>query len=178
MRVLKHARRWRGRTGAGRGQRCADSPSCGNGNAGLDGNLLHWNVCGIHHQPLPLQARHLFRNATVRNGVQVSVHVGHARRHLQVELIEVYIITAPGQCLAVGRKDDADDLRNGPVWRMIARNPLWRDERHRPRLHRKVNLRVEEPARRLREIRGDLDGRLLREGSGSRRVEASRNFPG
>ena len=48
--------------------------------------------------------------------------------HVDVELVEVDVVAAPGQGLAVGGEDDAGDVVDGAGGAVVAGDPLGRGE--------------------------------------------------
>ena len=153
--------------GAPVGVRAVPMPQpAGDGHGGLNGDVLDRNVSGVEHQVLPLQAGHLPGDAAGADGVQMGVEGGDAGGDIEVELVEVDVITAPGEgrCFPIPpfrREDHADDGRGGADGGVVAGNPLRRDEREGACFDRDVDFSMEEVAGSLREVCGDADGGLL-----------------
>ncbi len=145
-------RRLRGRAD-GR-ERGTDAPAAGNGDAGLDGDVFDRNVRGIEHQTLPFEAGHLVRGALLDDGVEVGVQVGSAGGDVEVELVEVDVVAAPGERdgLAVFAGDgelyagDGVGFAGGGV---VAGNPLGCGEGDGAGLYGEIDLGVVEPAGRF-----------------------------
>ncbi len=83
-----------------------------------------------------------------------------------VELVEVGVVAAPGEGLAVGGEDDAGDVVDGAGGAVVAGDPLGGGEGDGAGFDGEVDLGVVELARRVGEVGGDLDGGFLSEGGG------------
>ena len=116
----------------------------------------------IQQQLLPLQHCHLLRHARRHNAVQMRVQRGHALRHVHVELVQVHIVAPPLDRLPVRGKHHAGNFIRRTRRPVIARNPLRRCKRQRPRGHRQVHFRVVKLPRRIGQVGSDLDRSLLR----------------
>ena len=93
---------WRGVAGAPvGGEGGADAPAGRDGDGGLDFDVLDGDVGGIHHEALPLEAGHLAGVAALGDVVEVDVKIGDAGGDVDVELVEVDVVAAPGD--RVGR---------------------------------------------------------------------------
>src|ERR1700679_1332200 len=91
----------------------------------------------------------------------MRVKGGHSWRNRYVKLVEVHIVAAPRQRLAVGGEDYAGDAIDATGWAVIAWNPFGRDERDWAGGHGQIYLGVEKLARNVRKVNGDLNRRLL-----------------
>ncbi len=139
-------------------QRGAGAPAGGNGEAGLNRDVLGRDVGRVEEQLLPLEDRHLGGDAGRGDAVEVGVQGGHAGGDGDVELVEVLVVAAPGQDLTVGGEDDAGDVIDGAGGAVVAGDPLGGDEGDGAGLDRDLDLGVVEVACALGEVGGDLDG--------------------
>ena len=128
---------------------------------GWMGISLHGLVAGYSMQLLPLEHGDLVVGA-IHDAVEMGVESGDAFGDGEVELVEVDVVAAPLEGLAVGGEDDAGDFVDGAGGAMVAGNPLRCGEAWRGRVYRKIDLGVIEPAWRFGEVGGDADGRLGR----------------
>ena len=125
------------------------------------------HVGGVEQKLLPLEHGHLLRDARGDDAVEVRVQRGDALRDGHVELVEVFVIAAPGECLAVRGEDDSGNVVDRAGGPMVAGDPLGRRERDGTRGDRNVDLGVVELARTFGEVGRDLDrGGLVRLGEG------------
>src|ERR1700733_472694 len=93
----------------------------------------------------------------------MSVKSGDAIRNGDVEFVQVFIVAAPGENLAVGGEDDAGDVVDGAGGAVVARDPLGGGKGDGAGFDGDVNLGVVELAGTIGEVGGDLDGGLARE---------------
>jgi hypothetical protein len=74
----------------------------------------------------------------------MGVEGGDAGWDGDVELVEVFLVAAPGEDLAVGGEDDAGDLVDGAGGAVVAGDPLGRGEGDGAGMDRNVDLGVVE----------------------------------
>jgi hypothetical protein len=108
----------------------------------------------------------LLGDAGAGDGIQVGVEAGDAGGDVEVELVEVDVVTTPGEGFASSGNDHADDLRDRAGGGVVAGNPLGGDEGEGAGLDGEIDLGVEEMARGFGEVGGDADGGLLGSGGG------------
>ena len=145
----------------GRGERGADAPAFGDRDGGLDGDVFDGGVGGVEEELFPLEDGELLADARGDDAVEVGVEGGDAGGDGDVELVEVVVVAAPGEGLAVGGEDDAGDVVDGAGGAVVAGDPLGRGEGDGAGLDGEVDLGVVELARGVGEIGGDLDGGFL-----------------
>ncbi len=138
----------------------ADSPSLGDGDRGLDGDLRYRNVSGIEQQTFPLKGGQLGGLTPRVDEVEMGVEEGDAFRDGQVVLKHVDVVATPLQGFAVRGEDDAGDGVDDGRGAMGAGDPLRRDEGNRAGFDGDVDLGVVELAGGLGEVGCDLNGRL------------------
>ncbi len=85
-----------GVVGAGGGEGGADAPAGGDGDAGLDGDVADGDVGGIEEELLPLEDGDLVVGARGDDAVEVGVEGGDAGGNVDVELVEILVVAAPG----------------------------------------------------------------------------------
>src|SRR5580704_5411483 len=86
---------------------------------------------------------------------------GHARWNGQVKLVEVHIVTAPGEGLTASGEHHARNAIDGTCGLMLAGNPFGSDNSERASGNRQIDLGVKKSARGVCEVGGDLNRRLL-----------------
>jgi hypothetical protein len=91
-------------------ERRADAPACRNFYRGLNGDLFDRGIGGIEEKFFPFENGELLADARGDEAVEVCVESGDASRNGDVEPVEVFIVAAPGEGLAVGGEDDSGDL--------------------------------------------------------------------
>ena len=102
----------------------ADAPAFGDFDGGLDGNVLDGRVGGVEEEFFPLEDCHLLGDAGGDDAVEVGVEGGDAGGDGDVELVEVGVVAAPGEGLAVGGEDYAGDVFDGAGGAVVAGDPL------------------------------------------------------
>ncbi len=118
-------------------------------------------VCaGVEHEVFPLECGGGAGGAG-EDAVEVRVEGGGADGNVDVVLVGVDGVAAPGDGLAVGFEADAGDVVHGAVGAVGAGNPFGGDEVEGARVDREVDVGVEELARGVGEVCVDLDGRAL-----------------
>ncbi len=145
----------------GGGESSANSPILRDFDRGLDRDFFDWRVGWVEEEFFPLEDSEFLADTRGDDAVEMGVQSGDPGGNGDVELVEVLVVTTPGENLAVGGKDDPGDLIDWAGWAMVAGNPLWGGERDWARLDWDVDFGVVELARSVGEVRGDLDGGLL-----------------
>ena len=161
-RVVGRAALWvLGIVAVGRGEGGADAPAFRDFDAGLDGDLFDGGVGGIEEELFPLEDGELLADACGDDAVEVCVEGSDSGGHGDVELVEVFLVAAPGKNFAVGGEDNAGDVVDGAGGAMVAGDPLGRGEGDGAGSDGDVDLGVVELAGGVGEVRGDLDGGFL-----------------
>ena len=145
----------------GGSERGADAPACGDLDGGLDGDVFDGRVGGVEEEFFPFEDGQLVADAGGDDAVEVGVEGGDAGGDGDVELVEVFVVAAPGEDFAVGGEDDAGDVVDGAGGAMVAGDPLGGGEGDGAGLDGDVDLGVVELAGGVGEVGGDLDGGLL-----------------
>jgi hypothetical protein len=145
----------------GWGECGADAPALGNFDGGLDGDFFDWRVGGIEKEFFPFEDCELLADARGDDAVEVGVEGGDAGGDGYVELVEVFVVTAPGKDFAIGGEDDAGDLVDGAGGAMVAGDPLGSGEGDGAGSDRDLDLGVINLSGGIGEVRGDLDGGFL-----------------
>ena len=153
-------------TGAGGGESGADAPSIGDDDRRLDGDVFDGCVGGVEEEFFPLEDGHLRGDTGGDDAVEVGVEGGDAGGDGDVELVEVGVVAAPGEGLAVGGEDYAGDVFYGAGGAVVAGDPLGGGEVDYAGFDGDVDLSVVELAGGVGEVGGDGDGGLLGAGEG------------
>src|SRR5438067_3834773 len=81
-------------------------------------------VGGVEEELLPFEDGELLAEARSDDAVEVRVQGGDSGWNGYVKLVQVFIVAAPGDNLAVGGEDHSGDLVDGAGGAMVAGNPL------------------------------------------------------
>jgi hypothetical protein len=127
----------------------------------LDGDFFYRCVGGIEEEFFPLEDGELLTDARGDDAVEMGVKGGDAGGDGYVELVEVFVVAAPGKDFAVGGEHNAGDVVDWAGRTMIAGNPLGRGEGDGAGLDGDVDFGVIELAGSFGEICSDLDWGFL-----------------
>jgi hypothetical protein len=139
----------------------AYAPAFGDFHRGLDGDFFYGCVGGVEEELFPFEDGEFLTEARGGDAVEVGVERGDSGGDGDVELVEVFIVAAPGEDLSVGGEDDSGYLVDGAGGAVVAGNPLGCGEGDGAGFDGDVDFGVVKLARGFREVRGDLDRGLL-----------------
>ena len=142
-------------------KRGSHGPAGGHDDRRLDGDLADRDVGGVEHEVFPLEDGEGVGGLDVDDVVEVRVQRADAGRDIDLELVKVYIVAAPRNGLPVCSEDEAGDVIGCVLGGVVAGDPGRCGQGEGAGLYGKIDLGVEELARRVGEVRCDLDRRLL-----------------
>src|ERR1700693_3517326 len=99
----------------------------------------------------------------------------HPRWNHHVKLVEIHIVAAPRERLAVSGEHQARNAIRGTGRPMIAGNPFGSDNGERPLGHWQIHFGVKELAWSVRKVGGDLNRWFLTLSRGGRGEEDGEN---